>query len=98
MAQQLPRRCFNPKQTASTPQTQFFSIVVQWQKPLTPQKNPLPTCPSFSANQIFGTSEILFAINRLDGAINGINSLIDWKKTAFAKSNSPQTHKQLYFH
>jgi hypothetical protein len=28
-----------------------------------------------------------------DGAINGVNSLINWKKTAFAKSNSLQTQK-----
>jgi hypothetical protein len=37
-------------------------------------------------------------INSFDGAINGIKSLINWKKTAPAKSNSPQTHKHLYFH
>jgi hypothetical protein len=86
---QSPSNCFNQKQTDSNPKTRFFSIDPQWQKPLTPQKNLPPTYPSSSANQIFSTSEILFAINRFDGAINGINSLIDWKKTAFAKSNSP---------
>jgi hypothetical protein len=31
-----------------------------------------------------------------DGAINSVNSLINWKKTAFAKSNSLQTQKKDY--
>jgi len=39
----------------------------------------------------------LFAINGFDGAINGINGLINWKETAFAKCNSLQTQKHGYF-
>jgi hypothetical protein len=42
MAEQSPQSCFNPKQTASNPETRFFSIVQQWQKPLISHKNPLP--------------------------------------------------------
>jgi hypothetical protein len=40
---QSPKNCINQKQPASTPATSFFSIDLQWQKPLTRQKNPLPS-------------------------------------------------------
>jgi len=40
----------------------------------------------------------LLTINGFDGAINGINILINWKKTAFAISSSLQTRKRGHFH
>jgi len=61
----------------------------------TPTQAPVQV---FRQQNFLNTSKILFAINGFDGAINGINSLINSKKTAFAKSNSPQTRKHLYFH
>jgi hypothetical protein len=43
----LPKSCFSRKQTASNPETQPFSIVHQWQKPLMEQKiSILPPQPS----------------------------------------------------
>jgi hypothetical protein len=39
---QSPANCFNQKQRVIIPETSFFSIDLQWQKPLTPNKNPLP--------------------------------------------------------
>jgi hypothetical protein len=39
---QSPTNRFNQKQPASTPETRFFSIDRQCQKPLTPQKNLIP--------------------------------------------------------
>jgi hypothetical protein len=67
-------------------------------KTIDPTKKSPSHLSSFSSNQVFYTPNVLFAINGFDGAINGIKSLINWKKTAFAKSNSLQTQKVSYFH
>jgi len=42
MTEQSPKSCFSQKQTASSPETRFFSIVRQCQKPLIAQEKLYP--------------------------------------------------------
>jgi hypothetical protein len=68
----------------------------QCQKTLT-RKKILRPVQAFSVNQIFDALRFYLPSISFDGAINGIKSLINWKKTASAKSNSLQTQKTRLF-